>query len=108
MHSLHMHGVAPACRIRCTCAEHAPTHSCFQHWPHVHSRLLSSLQALGVRVGRVLSVAEAGAEQALPFPQPARAKMAMAEGFAGAPVNMGDGAVEATVWVTFELEGGEL
>lgn len=69
----------------------------------------TSNQALGVRVGRVLSIAEAGADHAMPMPQPAgRAKMAMAEGFAGAPVNMGDGAVEATVWVTFELDGGEL
>lgn len=65
-------------------------------------------QALGVRVGRVLSIAEAGADQAMPAPMPGRAKMAMAEGFAGAPVNMGDGAVEATVWVTFELEDGDL
>lgn len=68
-------------------------------------------QALGVRVGRVLSIAEAGAEHGMPFPPPpmGRAKVAMAaEGFAGAPVNMGDGAVEASVWVTFQVENDSL
>ncbi len=83
------------------------THHPHRHHPTTHTQNTPS-QALGVRLGPVLHISESAEAPTHLMPQMAAAKMPGApEAFAATPVNMGDGAVQASVWVTFAVEGGE-